>query len=135
MTIVENLPLVLGKIIILVTENLYKISKQFSFLIKLLNKTSILQFSKFKNWNWKIYVQNMTLWNLLWNFPDDETFSSIKDITPEAMFKNSKLDALTPTKLWKNSMLITINKGSPIAKSDPVLGGEWAISRRLIILD
>lgn len=51
---------------------------------------------------------------------DDEMLNSIKDISSGNLIytsNNAKLDNISPGKLWRNSMLITINKGLPIMTS------------------
>ena len=81
---------------------------------------------KARSGNIKNDVTNMTAKD---EMLDDEVLSSIKDISANNgnviyMSDNPKLDNLSPSRLWKNSMLITINKGLPIMTSAHLVTGE-----------
>ena len=58
---------------------------------------------------------------------DDEMTTSLKDVSNGNLytFNNPKLDNLSPSKLWRNSMLITINKGLPIMTSAHFVSGKF----------
>ena len=81
---------------------------------------------KARSENIKNDVTNMTAKD---EILDDEVLSSIKDVSANNgnviyMSDNPKLDNLSPSRLWKNSMLITINKGLPIMTSAHLVTGE-----------